>query len=45
MGLAILYFAGKLLASQTIAEGRRKTRQLYLTMIFFIVSFVAISAL
>ncbi len=45
MGLAILYFAGKLLTSQTIAEGRRKTRQLYLTMTIFIVAFVIISAL
>ena len=45
MGLAILYFAGKLLTSQTIAEGRRKTRQLYLTMTIFIVAFVVISAL
>jgi len=45
MGIAILYFAGKLLASQTIAEGRRKTRQLYLTMTFFIVAFVIVSAL
>ncbi len=45
MGLAILYLASKLLASQTIAEGRRKTRQLYLTMTFFIVAFVIASAL
>ncbi len=45
MSLAILFLARKLMTGQSIKEGRTRIRQLYLTMTFFIVAFVLISAL
>jgi geranylgeranylglycerol-phosphate geranylgeranyltransferase len=43
MDLAILYFARKLMTSQTIEEGRTRIRQLYLSTTFFIILFTIIS--
>lgn len=40
MDLALLYFASKLLTSQTIKEGREIIRRLYLILVIFIIAFV-----
>lgn len=40
MDLAILYFVTKLIASETIQDGRARVRQLYLSTMFFIVAFI-----
>lgn len=45
MDLAILYFALKLLKSQTSEEGRARIRQLYLSTTLFVIAFVVISIL
>jgi geranylgeranylglycerol-phosphate geranylgeranyltransferase len=45
MDLAVLYLALKLMKSKTIAEGRAKIRQLYLSTTFFIAVFIAAHAL
>lgn len=38
--ILVSYFALRLLRSQTQEEGRRRTRQLYLTMVLFVVAFI-----
>lgn len=45
MDLAILYFAFKLLTSQTTEEGRARIRQLYLSTTIFVIAFTVISLL
>lgn len=40
MDLAISYFARKLIASETIKDGRARVRQLYLSTMFFIIAFI-----
>jgi geranylgeranylglycerol-phosphate geranylgeranyltransferase len=43
--LMVSYLAFKLLRSQTQEEGRRRTRQLYLTMVLFVLAFMVSSLL
>jgi len=38
--ILVAYLAFKLLRSRTQEDGRRRTRQLYLTMVFFVVAFI-----
>lgn len=45
MDLAILYFAFKLLTSQTAEEGRARIRQLYLSTTIFVIAFTVIRLL
>ena len=40
LSIAIFYFAFKLLHSTTPEEGRKRIRQLYLTLLFFVVAFI-----
>jgi geranylgeranylglycerol-phosphate geranylgeranyltransferase len=43
--LAVAYFVYGLLRSETPQEGKRRTRQLYLTLLLFVVAFIAVRLL
>ncbi len=45
MDLAILYFASKLMASRWAEDGRTRIRQLYLSTMFFVIGFIAVSVI
>lgn len=44
-GMAVAYFVYRLLKSGTPPEGKRRTRHLYLTMVFFIIALIAVRLL
>jgi geranylgeranylglycerol-phosphate geranylgeranyltransferase len=43
--LAVAYFVYRLLKSETPQEGKKRTRQLYLTLLVFVVAFIAVRLL
>jgi 4-hydroxybenzoate polyprenyltransferase len=43
--LVIAYFVYMLLKSETPQEGKKRTRQLYLTLLLFVVAFIAVRLL
>jgi geranylgeranylglycerol-phosphate geranylgeranyltransferase len=43
--LAVVYFVYRLLKSETPQEGKKRTKQLYLTLLAFVVAFIAVRLL
>jgi geranylgeranylglycerol-phosphate geranylgeranyltransferase len=43
--LTVVYFVYRLLKSETPQEGKKRTRQLYLTLLLFVVAFIAVRIL